>query len=299
MIRTLIKMTFVLVPFSLSAQDHVTSVSTYIAPYGGATFQGVTNVEQTGTAHKRGSYNEFGTDFDLQVQVKGKSKSTMGYTYGFTYGNVWNKKGRKWNPGFEIDIFHNNAPHKSELSNPNTEEVSNLVGPNGNSVLAFVEEHYGAGHHKFSNTMTMESWNAAANLTLWHDFSPKFSVNGGLGAGFTAVTLKEAESLQSSPAPADPGYETTREKGGGIVNHFNSQPNASHNLMFGQFRLSSKFQLVQNVALRMDARGMYGGESTFIFGSTKYIDHAPTDNWTYAIDRGVTYTITLGLCVYL
>jgi hypothetical protein len=299
MIRTLIKIAFFLVPFLLSAQDNVTSLSTYITPYGGVTLQGVINTEQTGTAHMRGNYNEFGTDFDLQVKVIGESKSTIGYTYGFTYGSVWNKEGRKFNPGFEIDIFHNNASHKSKLSNTNTEEITNLIGPNVDSVHALVEEHYGAGHHKFSNTMTMNSWNAAANLTLSYNFSSKISVNGGLGVGFSAVTLKEAESLQSSPAPADPGYEITSDNGGGLVNHFNGQPNASNNLMFGQFRLSTKIQLVQNVALSIDARGMFMGESEFIFGSTKYTDHAPTDNWTYMIDRSVTYSIALGLCVYL
>ena len=299
MIRILINMAFVLVAFSLSAQDNITSLSTYITPFGGVALQGFINAEQTGTVHKQGSYNEFGTDFDLQVKVKGDIKSTIGYIYGFTYGSVWNKKGRKLNPGFEIDIFHIKASHKSKLSNPNTEEVTNLVGPNGGSVFALVEEFYGAGQHKFSNTMTMNSWNAAANLTLSYNFSSKISVNGGLGVGFTAVTLKEAESLQSSPAPEDPGYEITSDKGGSIVNHFNSQPNASNNLMFGQFRLGTKIQLVQNVALRIDARGMYLGEGKFIFGSTKYTDHAPTDNWTYIIDPNVRYTITLGLCIYL
>ena len=299
MIKTLVKMTFVLVPFSLLAQDNVTSMSTHITPYGGAVLQGVINIGQTGIAHKRGNYNEFGTDFDLQVKVKGESKSTVGYTYGLTYGSVWNKEGRKLNPGFEIDLFYNNASHKSKLSNPSTEEVTNVFGPNRDSVLALIKEHYDAGHHKFSNTMTMNSWNAAANLTLSYDFSSKISINGALGVGFTAATLKKAESLQSSPAPVDPGYETTIDNGGIIVNHFNTQPNASNNLMFSQFRLGTKIQLVKNLTLRIDARGMYMGESKFIFGSTKYTDHAPTDNWTYMIDKSVTYMITTGLCVYL
>ena len=169
MIKTLVKMTFVLVPFSLLAQDNVTSMSTHITPYGGAVLQGVINTGQTGIAHKRGNYNEFGTDFDLQVKVKGESKSTVGYTYGLTYGSVWNKQGRKLNPGFEIDLFYNNASHKSKLSNPSTEEVTNVFGPNRDSVLALIKEHYDAGHHKFSNTMTMSSWNAAANYIVSYD----------------------------------------------------------------------------------------------------------------------------------
>jgi len=286
-----IKTALVLMPFTLSAQ-------TYVTPYGGITLQGVGNTEQTGTAHKRGKNNEFGTDFDLHVKVKGESKSTVGSTYGFTYGNMWNKNG-KVNFGFETDIFHNSASHKSNLSNPDTEEVTIVRGPNADSVRYLVEEHYGAGHHKFENTMTKNSWNAAANLVLSYDFSRNVSVNGGLGIGFSAVTLKDATSFQSSPAPADPGYETTKDNGGGIVNHFNSQSTASNSLIFSQFRLGTKVQLVKNVALRIDARGMYMGESKYVFGSTIYSDHAPTNNWTYTIDPNLTYTITLGLCVNL
>lgn len=283
-------MALVLLPLSLSAQ-------TYIIPYGGINLQGVSKVEQTGTTHKRGLNNEFDTDFDLHVNVTGKSKTTVGYTYGFTYGSVWSKSGRKLNLGFETDIFHNNASHQSELSNSNTEEVTILAGSNANAVRDLVEEHYAAGHHKFSNTMKMNSWNAATNLTLSYDFSTKISVNGGLGIGFCALKLKEAESFQSSPAPADPGYETTNDNGGGIVNHFNSQPNASNSLMFSQLRLGTKIQLINNVALKLDTRGMYAGESKFVFGSTKYSDHAPTDHWTYSIARSVLCVITLGLIV--
>ena len=297
--RNFIGLVFVLAPFLLSAQDNGTNMSTYLSPYAGVTFQGVVNTKQTGTAHLRGNFNVFSTDFDLQVIVTGESASTMGYTYGFTSGSVWKKEGRKLNPGFEIDVFQNSSAHESKLSNPNTEVVANVVGPNRDSVLSLVGQYYGAGKHTFSNTMTMNSWNAAVNLTLSYDFSSKISVNGALGAGFTAVTLKNGVSLQSGPAPADPGFEATTDNGGGVVNHFNSQPNASDNLMFGLLRLGTKIELVENVALRIDARGMYMGESTFVFGSTVYTDHAPTDNWTYMIDKGITYAITVGLRVSL
>ena len=194
--RNFIGLVFVLAPFLLSAQDNGTNMSTYLSPYAGVTFQGVVNTKQTGTAHLRGNFNVFSTDFDLQVIVTGESASTMGYTYGFTYGSVWKKEGRKLNPGFEIDVFQNSSAHESKLSNPNTEVVANVVGPNRDSVLSLVGQYYGAGKHTFSNTMTMNSWNAAVNLTLSYDFSSKISVNGALGAGFTAVTLKNGESFR-------------------------------------------------------------------------------------------------------
>lgn len=289
MTKSLIKLAFVLMPLSLSAQ-------TYIAPYGGLIVLAESGIKQTGTAHFRGINNKYDTDFDFHVEVEGESKSTVGYTYGFTYGSVWSKSERKLKFGFETDLFHIQGSHQSKLSNPNTEEVTILRGPNATSVYAFVEEHYGAGNHKFENTMTMSSWNAAANLTLSYNLSTKVSVNGGLGLGFSAVKLNDAKSLQSAPAPEEPGYETTMDNGGGIVNHFNSQPNASGTALFSQLRLGTKIQLIKNFALGMDARGIYTGENNFIFGSTKYSDHAPTDNWSYSIDSRVFYTISLGLC---
>jgi|GEM_PF-3433939 len=290
---------FAFVPFMLSAQDKGTKMSTYMTPFAGVTFQGEVNTEQTGTAHKQGHFNIYETDFDLQVSVKGLSESTLGFTYGLTYGSVWNKEGRKLSPGFEIDLFHTTTSHASVLSNPLNEEVTDIVGANGDSVVAVVDEHYKAGHHTFSNTMTKNSWNAAANLTLSYDISSKISVNGALGVGFSAVTLKEAESLQVSPASANADYETTNENGGGLVNHFNSQPNASNNLMISQFRLGTKIQMAQKVALKIDARGIFQEKGSFTFGSTQYTDHAPTDNWIYMMDGGVSYMLTAGVCISL
>lgn len=293
--KNIFKLGFVLFPIALSAQDNDMKLSSYITPYVGVNFQGSLNTEQTGTAHKRGNYNAFDTDFDLLVDVKGKSKNSSGATFGVTYGNLWTKKDRKWNPGFEIDVFHTNGKHESKLANPYNEEVANISGSNLDSVVALVEEHYGAGHHEFSNTMTMSTWNAAGNFTLSFALSSKISINTALGLGFSAVTLKDAKSLQTSPAAATPGYETTNDNGGGPVNHFNTQPNASNNLMFGQFRVGTRIQFAPKIALTIDVRGTYRGAGDFTFGSTKYTDHAPTDNWNYTIDKGVGYMLTTGL----
>ena len=299
MIKKLIKFAFVMMPFSILAQDMVTTPSFYISPYVGAAFQGSTDVRQSGTAHKRGDFNEFDTDFNLQVKVEGTSESAIGTTYGFTFGSVWNKANRKLNPGFEVDVFRMNSSHQSGLSNPSDEEVTDINGPNGDSVVAFIDEHYGAGKHRFSNSMPLDSWNTAVNFTLSYDISSKISANGAIGLGFTAMTLKEAESLQVGPAASDPGYETTNDNGGGPVNHFNGRPESSVNLFFTQIRLGAKIQLAKKAALRIDARGIFAGEGEFVFGSTKYSDHPPTDSWMYVIDRSVIYSITAGLCFHL
>jgi opacity protein-like surface antigen len=254
------------------------------------------NTKQTGTAHKLGHFNAFATDFDLKVNVQGNSESTLGYTYGLTYGTVWKKEGRKLNPGFEIDLFNTASTHESKLTNPLNEEVANLVGPNGVSVVKFVDEHYGAGLHKFANAMKINSWNAAANFTLSYDLLAKVSINGALGLGFAAVSLKEAESFQESPASPNSIYETS---GGSPVNHFNNQPDASNNLMIFKYRLGAKIKLSNKVALQIDARGISQEIGDFNFGSTNYIDHAPTDNWKYSINGGTSYQLTTGLCLTL
>ena len=66
--------------------------------------------------------------------------------------------------------------------------------------------------------MTRKSWNAAANYIVSYNISPDFSVNAGLGLGFTAITLDEAKSLQSTPATAGQAFEMTTENGGGPAN---------------------------------------------------------------------------------
>jgi hypothetical protein len=69
--------------------------------------------------------------------------------------------------------------------------------------------------------------------------------------------------------------------------------------MIGQFRLGTKIQLAKKAALKIDVRGIYQESGNFTFGSTQYTDHAPTDNWTYMIDGGVSYMLTAGVCISL
>ena len=79
----------------------------------------------------------------------------------------------------------------------------------------------------------------------------------------------------------------------------NSQPDASTNLMISKFRIGAKIKLFKKIALQIDASGITQGKGNFNFGSTKYTDHAPTDNWNYSINGGTTYQFTTGLCVTL
>lgn len=295
MVKALFKLALVLTPFTMVAQDNGVKAVSYINPYAGGVYTGSVKTEQLGTAHKRGNYNAFSTDFDLNVDVDGTSETSTGYTFGVSYGTIWTKKDRVLNTGIELDIFNTRSAHSSILANPMNEEISNVVGPNKDSVEAFVEEHYGAGLHRFSNKMTMSSWNAAGNVVFAITASPRVSFNTAFGLGFSALTLKNAESLQISPANAIPGYETTIDNGGGAVNHFNTNTTASKNLLFGQLRFGTRIQASAKTAVSIDVRGTYRGAGEFTFGSTKYTDHAPTDNWNYIIGRHANLMFTAGL----
>lgn len=282
-------------PISMFAQENGVKAVSYINPYAGGVYTGVVTTEQNGVAHKRGNYNAFNTDFDLNVRVVGESETATGYTVGLTYGTIWTKKDRQLNTGIELDVFNTRSTHNSLLVNPADQIVSNVVGPNADSVTDFVKHHYGAGEHRFSNVMVMSSWNAAGNLVFAVTLSPRVTFNSAMGLGFSAITLKDAESLQVSPADAIPGFETTIDNGGGAVNHFNTNNTASKNLMFGQFRLGTRISVNPKLAVSIDLRGTYRGAGEFTFGSTKYSDHAPTDNWNYTIGRHANMMLTAGL----
>lgn len=295
MIKALFKVALMLAPVSMFAQDNGVKAVSYINPYAGGIYTGAVNTEQNGVAHKRGNYNAFNTDFDLNVRVVGESETSTGYTVGLTYGTIWTKKDRVLNTGIELDVFNTRSSHQSLLINTSDETISNVVGPNADSVADFVKDHYAAGEHRFSNTMVMSSWNAAANLVFAVTLSPRVTFNAGMGLGFSAITLKDAESLQISPANAIPGFETTIDNGGGAVNHFNTRTTASKNLMFGQFRLGTRIAVNPKLAVSIDLRGTYRGDADFTFGSTKYTDHAPTDHWNYTIGRHANMMFTGGL----
>jgi hypothetical protein len=295
MMKFIFRAVFLLLPSTFFAQTDANPSKSYIQVYGGWGLQGAVNTEQVGVAHKRGDFNEFDTDFDLHVKVNGSSDRANFYTVGLVMGQVWAKNERRFNPGFELDLSRTYSQHNSTLVNDANEEVHNINGDNEAEVIEFVEEHYGAGHHRFANTMNMESWNVAGNFTLTTQITQKSSIHAGFGFGFSNVLLNDAQCLQTSPAHSPPGYETTVDNGGGAVNHFNSQPNSSSMLIFGQARIGTKIEISNKIAFVADSRFFYRGEGDFIFGSTIYTDHAPTNHWKYSMGSGTGMMVNAGL----
>ena len=295
MINFIFKTVFLISPCFLISQSVDNSSESYIQLYGGWGFQGSIYAEQIGVAHKRGDFNEFDTDFDLQIQVNGKSDGANLYTTGFVLGHVWKKNKRNWSPGFELDLSRSYSKYNSNLVNEEDQKANNINGNNSADVIALVQEYYGKDRHNFSNTMNMEAWNIAGNIALSIHINPKVSMYSGLGFGLSNVVLKDAISLQTSPAKDPPGYETTSDNGGDPVNHFNGRPNASSMLFLGQASLGTKISLSKKAAFIIETRSFYRGKGTFVFGSTQYSDHAPTDHWTFSTGKGMGIMVNIGI----
>lgn len=299
MSKTIIGIICLMLPISLLAQSDAQKNNSYIQVYGGLGMQGSAKTTQTGVAHKRGDYNAFDTDFDLHVNVDGKTDVSSYYSTGLVFGHSFIKEDRLFNPGFEIDFSRAHGKQAGNLVNAFDEEVHNINGPNSAQVLALVEEEYGAGHHSFYNKMDMSALNLAGNFTLTTNINKKMQAYGGIGFGLSGVTLSDAKSLQTSPANAVAGYETTTDNGGGLVNHFNGGNKAQANLTFFQARFGAKASFTKKISLIVDIRGYYRGKADFNFGSTRYSDHAPTDHWVYSMNNGKGILLSAGLNVTL
>lgn len=283
-----------LLPVTLFSQTNSNKTDTYIQPYGGIGMMGSAKTTQTGVAHKRGDYNAFGTNFDLHVKVEGKTDVSSFYNTGIIIGHRFTKKGRIFNPGFEIDLSRTSGKQISTLVNEETQEVHNMNGPKGKEVLALVEEEFGAGHHRFYNEMNLTALNVATNFTLSANVNSKIMAYGSIGLGLSSVNLSDAKSLQTSPADPKAGYETTKDNGGGSVNHFNGSTSASANLTFFQTRFGAKAKLTDNIFFLVDVCGYYQGKADFTFGSTRYSDHAPTNHWEYSMTNGKGISLNAG-----
>jgi opacity protein-like surface antigen len=295
MSKLLLGMVCLLLPISLFAQDDVYKTGSYIQVYGGLGMQGSSKTKQTGVAYRRGNYNVFDTDFDLLVKLNGKTDVSSYYSTGVVFGHSFIKKDRLFNPGFEIDLSWANGKQTGTLVNKLDQQVNNINGPNRAQVLALIEEEYGAGHHSFYNEMDMSALNVAANFIVSTKINKMMQAYGGIGLGLSGVTLSDAQSLQTSPANAAVGYETTTDNGGGLVTHFNSGPKAKDNLTFFQARFGAKAMITDHISFLIDMRAYYRGKADFTFGSTRYSDHAPTSNWDYRMNNNKGIMLSAGL----
>lgn len=257
----------------------------YLGAFGGVGITDNQNVEQTGVAHKIGTFNDGLTDFDLLVDVKGKAKRKTSGLAGVQLGYEWASMSSKIKPAFELEMMYLGASQNSNLANPNTEGVANTTatGSARDAIDTAVASHYGAGEHTFQNHTNMKIGLLMANGVFTYETNSMFKPYAGVGIGLALVNMTSASSLQTNPlldgSSATAGCETT--VGGGCVNHFNSKTKSSDYALAGQVKLGLRAEVNKNVSAFVEYRYLHIDSTEFTYGSTVYADHPPTDNWNY------------------
>lgn len=250
---------------------------------------------QIGTAHKRGDFNEFDTDFDLNVLVNGECKAVTSYGASISAKQFNTRNDKTWHIGYGLsfNLFRSNII--SKLSNDKNEIVSNINGPNGNEVIDFVNEHYGAHHHIFENEMNLNFYSTTGKIILQKSLNEKTSIETSLGFGVTLLEAKNAISRQLSPSSTPPGFETTVDEDGGAVNHFNGKNNATGIARNLNWEIGVSKKIKDNLAFIIKGSSTCIGNSNFTFGSTQYSDHAPTDHWNLNLKSYFRFNLGIGL----
>lgn len=277
------------------AQNLSNSSDSYLQIQGGVGFCAGIDFQQFGVAHKRGDFNEFDTDFDLNVNVKGQSEMASSFGFSTSAGQLKINKEKKWNLLVGMNFNYNKAEILTTLANENDEIVSNINGPNGAQVIDFVNEHYGAHHHIFENEFALHSYSTNAEIGFSKSLNEKIAIQTTAGFGVTLLDAKNAISRQMSPASTPPGFETTIDEDGGAVNHFNGNNRAAGITNNITWKFGATQQLNSNLSLVVEGASARFGKTTFNFGSTQYSDHAPTNHWTVEKDAHLNFQLSVGL----
>jgi hypothetical protein len=256
-------------------------------------FDGI-NFEQIGVAHKRGDFNAFDTDFDLNVLVNGTSSDANAFGFGFSTGYIKTNSNKKWSTGIGLNLNYSKASLTTNLANENNEVVSNINGPNGAEVIEFVDHHYGAGQHIFENKFDFCSYTTSLDLSIIKTFAERTSFHATLGLGLTYLEANNAMSMQLSPAAATPGYETTIDEDGGAVNHFNGNNHAGDLTQSFTGKLGITHPIQEKLMLLLEIQTTRIGAADFNFGSTQYSDHPPTNHWELHKSAHNAHQLSLG-----
>ena len=254
----------------------------YLGIVGGVGSTGGQGVEQTGVAHKQGSFNGGFPDFDLKVDVDGSVERSRAGVFGFHSGFRW-KTASSLKPAIEIEGLYHVGSQESALQNPDTEVLANIVEWSGQTYSAKylrtnISDHYGPDEHRFANSMQVRTTLGMINGVVSYDRGARLKPYLGGGVGLAVIQMKDGVSLQTSPLNSSSPFEIDPVSKSD-VNHFNSQPDASDVALAVQAKAGLRSHLTSHVSAFAEYRLIHVNESNFTFGSTSYVGHSPTDHW--------------------
>ena len=286
----------ILVSFSqLGHSEDKTSRGFYVGGFGGGGTSDNDHISQSGEAFKRtggaqGIYRDSGEDFNLLVNVTGKSESQStslgGLHVGYEFpelqiGNNLSDWGVL--TAIELEGYYLGSSISGTLTNPNPETFNGLEG----GVVAIDETtQLNAGQHKFVDTFNQDKGVLLTNVVF--NFKTPFAKNffpyigGGIGAAINSLSGSNSAQIASGSPYA--GNEIG-------LNHFNSNPNADNSAFAAQVKAGVRAQLIDKIAVFVEYRYLHVTDSSYTFGSTEYPavgssypgGHAQTSSWNVGL----------------
>lgn len=253
----------------------------YVGAFGGVANVGGQNVRQRSTAYRREDFALPGfRDFDLQVDVEGRTQSRHDPLIGVQLGHRFSGGPSRVVPGLEIEAMYLSSDRRANLVNPTDEIVTNVGTGVGQNALAdlrpLISKEYGAGRHRFDNRMRMRAGLVMANAVLGYRLSDRFEPYVGGGVGVAVVGMRRAVSYQTNPfGPIEQTTDTNED-----VNHFNSDPNDTRLTFAYQAKAGLQVRITDRISSFVEYRFIHMNGADFDFGATRYAGHAPTDRWS-------------------
>lgn len=224
----------------------------YIGGFGGGIYSNSTRMSQMGTAF----FTE-AAGGPLAVYAKGHTKKRSTGFGGAQVGYEWSQSGlclgnSGWTiaPAAEVEAYFFSHKKRGHLIN---------------DTMRLPEHDF---VNSFNMNMSVCLVNAVFSLNndcMW-GLTPY--VGGGIGA--THLSLRNAKSLQVSPA--EPG-----------INHFNSKRSDSSWAFAAQAKAGLRYKICESFHIFGEYRYLFVDSSNYIFGSTVYPTHAATSPWNVKV----------------
>jgi opacity protein-like surface antigen len=222
-----------------------TSHRFYLGAFGGGGASNPFDVAQKGTAFYPAS-----SGGPLAVDARGSSSRDFSGFVGMHFGYEWQRSkpsGWHFTPALELEGYYAST----------TKKANSLINPTDRLPL-----------HQFKDTFPTNMGVMLANGGLIWNNRGLYRVCPYVGVGVGTAVLSIYHARASQVAPPEPG-----------INHFNSDPDASHWVFATQAKAGLRCVLSKYFRLFAEYRFLYLTSSHYTFGSTKYPTHVPTSKW--------------------
>lgn len=253
-----------------SAQAAEQGRGLYLGLFGGGSISDNSKFSQSGVAYKRLGDGQASADYDLYVDVNGRTTTKVGALGGLHIGYEWtdipmsdSASGWALRPALELEGYYLGTSKSGNLSNPQLEPaIWHGVVEKSHSIAA--------GSHTFQNSYKLDMGILLTNVvfnfkTPWTN---KIFPYVGVGIGAAITSVSGADSRQTGPV-----LEPT-------MNHFNANPNALNSSFAAQGKAGLRAEIVDHLSIFAEYRYLHVAGTGYSLGATVYPSiHSETSNW--------------------